>query len=85
MKAHMEKRGNSTWKTPQQNRNQNNSKPLPQQKLSRKSRKQRLNISRTTEQALKSILDYLETQNIERSHFLMNVLFKRKFSGPEGI
>ena len=39
--------------------------------LIKKARKHRLNISRITEQALNSILDYLETQNrTESSRFL---------------
>ena len=37
-------------------------------KLVERARKHNLNISRITEQALLSILDYLETQNREKSH-----------------
>jgi hypothetical protein len=36
-------------------------------KLIRRARKHKLNISRVTEQALNSILDYLETQNSRTS------------------
>ena len=36
-------------------------------KLVEKARNHRLNLSRITEQALSSILDYLEAQNIEKS------------------
>jgi len=36
-------------------------------KLVKKARNHRLNLSRITEQALSSILDYLETQNCEKS------------------
>jgi hypothetical protein len=44
-------------------------------------------MSRITEQALSSIVDYLETQNKETSSdFLALVLFKKKVeTGPPGI
>jgi post-segregation antitoxin (ccd killing protein) len=58
---------------------------LPQN-LIEKARKRNLNISRITEQALNSILDYLEIQNSDQAqNFLINVLFQRKLSGRAGI
>lgn len=43
-----------------------------------KSRIHSLNISKITEQALLSIIDYFKTQKAESSNFLMNVLFQKK-------
>ena len=58
---------------------------LPQNLLE-KARKRNLNISRITEQALTSILDYMETQNIETSsEFLSPGSFLKKEAGPEGF
>ena len=51
---------------------------LPQN-LVEKARVHRLNISRITEQALKSIIDYFETQNTEiGSGFLSQASFSKK-------
>lgn len=52
---------------------------LPQN-LVKQARKHKLNISRITEQALNSVLDYLETQNHRRS---LDVLGKASFK--EGL
>ena len=50
--------------------------------LLEKARKHRLNISRITEQALSSILDYLEAQNrSESSKFLSKASFPKKVQG----
>ena len=59
---------------------------LPQNLLER-ARKRNLNISRITEQALTSILDYMETQNIETSsEFLSSGSFPKKVvASPPGI
>ena len=48
--------------------------------LIEKTRNHRLNISRITEQALNSILDYLQTQNLESSNFLNERSFLKESS-----
>ena len=54
--------------------------------LVEKARNHRLNLSKITEQALSSILDYLETQNTESSQFLGKTSFaKEGLAGPEGF
>jgi hypothetical protein len=55
--------------------------------LIEKARIHKLNMSRITEQALSSILDYLETQNKETSsEFLSPGSFQKKVeTGPPGI
>jgi hypothetical protein len=51
--------------------------------LVEKARIHKLNLSRITEQALSSILDYLETQTIKTcSNFLPRVLLRKKLQGP---
>ena len=52
-------------------------------KIVEKARKHGLNLSRVTEQALNSILDYLETQNrTESSKFLAEASFLKEGSVP---
>ena len=46
--------------------------------LIEKARKHKLNISKISEQALTSILDYLETQNVENSQSLGKASFQKK-------
>ena len=55
--------------------------------LLERARKRSLNLSRITEQALASILDYLDTQNEQTSsHFLSPGSFRKKVdAGPPGI
>ena len=59
---------------------------LPQN-LIEQARIHKLNLSRITEQALNSILDYLQTQNTEtNSEFLSPGSFQKKAeAGPPGI
>ena len=56
-------------------------------KLVEKARNHRLNLSRITEQALSSILDYLETQKSDKSsYYSIQNSNPRKFSGgPDRI
>jgi hypothetical protein len=71
---------NSTWKNNESSHgnchNKTETKTTVSLYLSRnlveKARNHRLNISRITEQALTSILDYLETQNIKPSSESLN-------------
>lgn len=66
-----EARTDSTWKKREVPRGKRHNKTTTKttvslylsKKVVEKARKHRLNISRITEQALNSILDYLETQN----------------------
>ena len=54
--------------------------------LIKRARKHKLNISRITEQALVSIIDYLETQNQQRSSDFLGILsFPKKveWAGPD--
>ena len=54
-------------------------------KLVERARSRKLNISRITEQALNSILDYLETQNSQiSSDFLSAGSFQKESGGAEG-
>ena len=71
----------STWKKAKVPRGKNHNKTRNKttvsvylnRKLVEKARNHRLNLSRITEQALSSILDYLETQNqTESSKYLLN-------------
>ena len=52
--------------------------------LVKKARKHKLNISRITEQALTSIIDYLETQNQTSSKFLGEASFLKKVLWSRG-
>jgi len=52
---------------------------LPQNLIERV-RKHNLNISKVTEQALTSIIDYLETQNTQNSQFLNERSFQKEIS-----
>ena len=47
-------------------------------KLVERARKRRLNLSRVTEQALSSILDYLEPQNSNKTRFLGKASFGKE-------
>ena len=68
--------GNSTWKTHEVPRGKHHNKTATKTTVSlylnrnlvEQARKHRLNISRITEQALSSILDYLQTQNQPEKH-----------------
>ena len=55
-------------------------------KLVEKARIHKLNLSKVTENALSSILDYLATQNSESSQFLSTGSFqKESVAGPTGF
>ena len=78
---------NSTWKKDKAPRGKHHNKTATKttvslylsKKLVEKARNHRLNLSRITEQALSSILDYLETQNTEKSSdFLSKGSFPKK-------
>jgi hypothetical protein len=80
---------NSTWSSNEIPRGKHHNKTATKttvslylnKKLVEKARNHRLNLSRITEQALSSILDYLETQNTEKSSdFLSKGSFPKKVS-----
>ena len=84
----------STWKENEvprgKNHNQTETKTTISlylnRKLVKKARNYRLNLSRITEQALSSILDYMETQNCEKTQILLAKPLLRKMSGgPDRI
>jgi post-segregation antitoxin (ccd killing protein) len=77
----------STWKKHEIPRGKHHNKTATKTTVSlylsknlvKRAREHRLNISRVTEQALSSILDYLETQNNEKnSQFLDKASFPKK-------
>ena len=71
---------NSTWKEHQIPRGKHHNKTKTKtavslylsRKLVERARNRHLNLSRVTEQALSSILDYLEPQNRQQSSFMAN-------------
>ena len=83
---------NSTWKKPIVPRGKYHNKTASKTTVSlylsknlvEKARNHRLNLSRVTEQALNSILDYLQTQNDSESSksFLNERSFQKESSAP---
>lgn len=79
---------NSTWKNSKSPRGKCHNKTAYKTTVSlylsknlvKKARIHKLNISRITEQALNSIINYLQTQNIESSHFLGEGSFLKEAS-----
>ena len=77
---------NSTWKKVKVPRGKHHNKTeikttvslYLNRKLVERARNRRLNLSRVAEQALSSILDYLEPQNKERNHFLGKASFGKE-------
>ena len=91
----IDSRQNSTWKKTKVPRGKHHNKTATKitvslylsKKLVEKARNHRLNLSRITEQALSSILDYLEAQNteipsIESSAFLSRGSFLKESQMP---
>jgi hypothetical protein len=84
---------NSTWKSHSVPRgkchNKTESKTTVSLYLSKnlveKARNHSLNLSKITEQALSSILDYLGTQNTETNSVLNPCSFQENGAGPTGI
>jgi hypothetical protein len=86
---------NSTWSSNEIPRGKHHNKTRNKttvslylnRKLVEKARNHRLNLSRITEQALSSILDYLETQKSDKSsYYSIQNSNPRKFSGgPDRI